>query len=443
MAADVALKLLAFLGFVALVGGSTYATYQFVNPEGFTPRGIVLDAIDGRVAIAPGQAGSVGVLVRNTGATAESVTVTLRGSDVLAAATPGTPLTIPPGEESAQLVALPLLASAAPGEHAIVVEAATTAEPVKRVTETIRVTVLAPGAAGLGEQQRATVLYVGRLADGSLFNTNHPSFAEAPLPRADFYRASPGNLTIQTGLLSNPTDSGANVIPGFWKGMLGMQKGETRTITIPPADGYGPKTLRETVDRETTLERRFEIEVRELPRPFASFAEHVRTTGQGNASDYDVGSTFTLREGSNVWTFRITAMDATTVTYVPAPPVGAKFTLPSAPAWPNASVVESVNESVIVFYTTPTTEPGETFSFFPYWPDASEVARLTADEIVVRHSPAVGLQYSPGGEAGQAAYVVESVNESGIVVTTESPNPLAGETLVFDVTVLELLGAPT
>ena len=37
------------------------------------------------------------------------------------------------------------------------------------------------------------------------------------------------------------TLGGGNIIPGFDKGVMGMETGEKKTITIPPDDAYGPK----------------------------------------------------------------------------------------------------------------------------------------------------------------------------------------------------------
>lgn len=435
MASDVALKLLAFFGFLAVVGGSTYAAYQYILPEGFSPRGLEAEAIVPDATIAPGQTASVGLLLRNPGAVAERVRVTVAAAGpVTGPAGEATIVEVEAGAERAALLPISVAAGAAPGDHRVVLEAATTSEPVKRATVAVTVRVPGPGDA-VDEGERAVVYYVGRLEDGAMFNTNHPAFGDAPLPRTADYRKSTGNLTIETG-------AGANVIPGFWRGVLGMVEGETRTITIPPSQAYGEKIVRETVNRTTTFERRFEIEVNPLTRPYSSFVEHVTTSGQGSAEDYEVGDTFTLAQGTNVWTMKLTAITNDTITYIPAPPVGTKFTLPaSPPAWQNASVVESVDEEKIVLYTTPPQKVGERFTFLAHWPGASEVLRLTDDEIVLRHTPSVGLEYVPSTQPGAPTYTVERVEEDGIDVVHESPHPLAGETLVFDVTVLDILEA--
>jgi FKBP-type peptidyl-prolyl cis-trans isomerase 2 len=61
------------------------------------------------------------------------------------------------------------------------------------------------------------VHYTGKLENGEVFDTSSES--------------QPLELTIGS----------AKVIPGFEKGIIGMKQGDTKTFTIPPGDGYGPK----------------------------------------------------------------------------------------------------------------------------------------------------------------------------------------------------------
>lgn len=61
------------------------------------------------------------------------------------------------------------------------------------------------------------VHYTGRLADGSVFDSSQGSV--------------PLEFTIGQG----------QMIPGFEQGVLGMTLGESKTITIPAAQAYGPQ----------------------------------------------------------------------------------------------------------------------------------------------------------------------------------------------------------
>ena len=64
---------------------------------------------------------------------------------------------------------------------------------------------------------RVKIFYTGKLKDGSVFETN---VGKTPL-----------EFTVGAG----------KVIKGFENGVVGMGLGQSKTITIKPADGYGPK----------------------------------------------------------------------------------------------------------------------------------------------------------------------------------------------------------
>lgn len=64
--------------------------------------------------------------------------------------------------------------------------------------------------------------YTGRLADGTVFDSNvDPKFGHV----------KPFEFTLGAG----------QVIAGWDKGIVGMKVGEKKTLVIPPEDGYGAK----------------------------------------------------------------------------------------------------------------------------------------------------------------------------------------------------------
>ncbi len=68
------------------------------------------------------------------------------------------------------------------------------------------------------------VHYTGKLEDGTVFDTSK--------------ERDPITFTLGSG----------NVIPGFDQGVQGMQPGESKTLTIPPGDGYGERQDKLIVD---------------------------------------------------------------------------------------------------------------------------------------------------------------------------------------------------
>ena len=72
--------------------------------------------------------------------------------------------------------------------------------------------------------------YVGKLMDGTVFDTSIKSEAEkAGLPLRPSYE--PLQFAVGAGQL----------IEGFDTGVFGMKEGETKTVTIPPEKAYGQK----------------------------------------------------------------------------------------------------------------------------------------------------------------------------------------------------------
>ncbi len=72
--------------------------------------------------------------------------------------------------------------------------------------------------------------YTGSFQNGKVFDTSVKADAEkAGLPLRQAY--APLEFTIGAG----------QVIKGFNDGIIGMKVGEEKTITVPPADGYGEK----------------------------------------------------------------------------------------------------------------------------------------------------------------------------------------------------------
>ena len=101
-------------------------------------------------------------------------------------------------------------------------------------------------AAGTGEQaksgQRATLHYIGKLEDGSVFDSSRE-------------RGEPFSFILGAG----------QVIQGWEQGVLGMQLGEIRILNIPPELGYGARGAGGSIPPNAQLI--FEVELLSLDNP--------------------------------------------------------------------------------------------------------------------------------------------------------------------------------
>ena len=90
--------------------------------------------------------------------------------------------------------------------------------------------------------QRATLHYIGKLEDGSVFDSSRE-------------RGEPFSFTLGAG----------QVIEGWEQGVLGMQIGEVRILNIPPHLGYGDRGAGGSIPPNARLI--FEVELLSLDNP--------------------------------------------------------------------------------------------------------------------------------------------------------------------------------
>lgn len=86
--------------------------------------------------------------------------------------------------------------------------------------------------------------YVGKFEDGTVFDSSIESEAK----KAPNFSAGRTYQPLVTTL-----EEGGGTIPGFWKGIVGMKVGETKTVKISPEDGYGTEWIdngESTVDKK-------------------------------------------------------------------------------------------------------------------------------------------------------------------------------------------------
>lgn len=266
---------------------------------------------------------------------------------------------------------------------------------------------------------KVEVHYVGRFPNGSVFATSLEAIHSGPYQKADVYRSTgpsePLNVTV------GPQ---ARFIQGFNDGVIGLGVGHDATFSVPPEDAYGNETREDTRPRTEELDRNITTE-RETPTVSRDDLEQEgivnESSEEGDHVDYN-GDTYNISflNSTHGRLYLLVEEGDTTTHYE---------------QWPNSSEAVHVNDTHVSYRVTPTTEVGENFTYYDYWPNRTAVAEVTNDTIVVEHTPEVGTTYTPPGFRSTQQTVVE-VREDEIVYEAKNRHPLAGQTLVFDVSVL-------
>lgn len=422
------MKALAFLVFAAALAGATWGVQTIIGDE------VVLQSVSAKSAHAElnatgGHTVTFPVTLSTVGVDAIAAHVRLVGDG---AASEEVSLTVPAAGNRTAFVPVAIDADAAPGKIPLKLEVTDADGRLLRARDGfVTVKVLEP-APGFENGDSARVYYTGRTTEsGLVFNTNDPAVVGLPFAEASFYRASPSLLPVQS--LPRPS-----VVEGFFEGILGMQPGESRTVTFGHEKGYGPALEETREPRIETLDRVFHLELRTEQVGRTVFNNYVAESGQGNGTDFAPGDIFEFVQGPNRWPYKIVDLNDEVVDYILQVNVDDRFTL--YPVWENASLVQAVNETHVTFVTTPTTEPEVGFTMRSYWPELTKLVSYNETEIVLRHDLTPGMTYSVAQGMNQPAldYTVKEVTDEEIVLTTPSQNPLAGKTLTFDIRLVEL-----
>ena len=101
--------------------------------------------------------------------------------------------------------------------------------------------IVVTGAITYGDS--ADVNYIGKFTNGTVFDTNVESVAKQWDLYNESYPYEPAKIFVDPKFEFYPPEGYENYtnsfIPGFLEGLVGMEEGETKNVTIPPEDGYG------------------------------------------------------------------------------------------------------------------------------------------------------------------------------------------------------------
>jgi len=256
-----------------------------------------------------------------------------------------------------------------------------------------------------------SVDYTGSYENGKVFDTSLKSVAQAnDLPPREVYEP----LKFKVG------QKPSAVIEGFDKGVIGMKKGETKILRIPPEEAY-PKNpdmiqvapIIQELPATRTIPKVFEIPPEQFEQYFGTNHSvgdivqipdtNLNLTIKNLTSE--VSLAYNLKVGSNIWDAR-------------------------AP-W-NETVVKIDDKNIT---TKPNVTKNEIIQF-PEAPFNTTVVNIDDKNITLRHNPIPDTTISVPGMFGQMVNMKISFNETSMIMDR---NPeVAGKTLIFNITLVSI-----
>lgn len=247
-----------------------------------------------------------------------------------------------------------------------------------------------------------SVLYIGTLQNGSVFDTNREDVA---MQSGIYNPAHPYEpLTFVVGV--------QQMIQGFDESVQEMRVGDRKEVTIAPEKAYGQYDPSRMIvaPRVEVVNRTVEIN-RTLTITTAQFANVFGTAPIE-------GETFTTTQAP--WEFNVTRADLEKVTIQALVSVGDKISLPST-SW--NSTITAVSDKIKLRHDPKAGQMIET-------PFGNATLEVTSKEIKIITNPKKGTVIST--MFGQS--VVKDVNATSVILDVN--HPLAGKTLVFDIEVV-------
>jgi peptidylprolyl isomerase len=263
--------------------------------------------------------------------------------------------------------------------------------------------------------------YTGKLPDGTVFDTSDPEVAKS----AGLYQEGRPYQPL-------PVVMGAqSVIKGFEDGLLGMEEGESKTLTIAPEDGYGPTdptkidVVPQLDDIPATQTFEFEREIN------VSAVQFNMTFG----TDYEVGDIVPIPDSP----INITILEiGETVKFSYNMEVGDRLE-GGETMWVD-EIIEVNSTHIVMRHDV---EVGDIIQF-PDKPWNSTVLEVTESNITLQHNPILDTTaYMPKQTMYGLQKVPVQVHFDETDIIEDSNHFLAGKTLTFEVEVIAIEKANT
>lgn len=381
------------------------------------------DGEGGSATMAPDSSASLPLILEDAGWDLESVTVSVQesaGLDVTPSQLHDT------GNNTlAGWVQFTAPADADEGDHDVVVTVDSGDGETRNVEYTLNVE---QPESPIEEGQQVSTHVSARTQEGELVLTTQQDIANASLPHSEAYQPSQ-----QFDPLPLPAMHGANLFEEVVDGLIASGEGHTVTVEVP--EFFGATTIEDDLPRTETVARDSqEQRFIEIPRPQAEQQGFVSSDAQeGDPVDLpQIPLDYVIEE------FRDGEQGETVVIRADVDE-GDRVTLQEA--WPEAAEVTELDDEAVHLYVTPPQQEGDRFTWVEGWDDATEITRMNETVIEVRHSPEEGLTYEETNpETGEEAEVtVIAVDDETITVSRVNLQPHAGETILLDMTIVEIL----
>ena len=247
--------------------------------------------------------------------------------------------------------------------------------------------------------------YIVRLEDGKVYDTTYEALAKEKGIYDPDRPYGPANFTVSTGMM----------IEGLEEGVVGMKEGGTKTLVIPPEKAYGP--VNESLVERMPIEEEMPYKHSFLRRITTSLSEFEQWFGK----NHTVGeSLFVPSAGYNI---SLLSMNATHVTVSYELKEGDVFRS-SKGNW-NLTVLEVGDENIT---TAPDFLEGDTIQIYKYYWN-STVINVSDNVVTVSHNPIPDIEFT------DIFGFTTKIHFSDTEIIKDHNHPLAGKTLIFEVTV--------
>lgn len=313
------------------------------------------------------------------------------------------------------------------GEHRIVVSLTTPDGP--SIEREITVDVETPSDP-LEEGEIGMLTLTARTQEGGLAFTNDATMANAPLPEAEGYQP-PQQFQPLPAQLSPASQLPAPLVDAV------VGSGINHSLSVEVPDAFGPASIEDQRDREETIQRQSQV-----PSQIEVSRQQAQQVLPPDAQEGDEVPLPVTSNPDAPAPYIVEELGQQTVTFTFALDEGERLTL-HAP-WPDATNVTQVGPEQATLYTTPTQPEGQTLTWVEPWGDTTRIVEITDETVTLQHNPEPGLTYTQASRQSQEPVetTIVEVTEDQIVVSRENPHPLAGELLLFEITIVDRRDAP-